>query len=716
MNVKKIQLRNDIITYLNEFPASEVKEIASHVGVSKQALYYHINLLLKDEKIEVVDRKIVNGIEKRFYSTIVTVDSTHNDNDREEDKQNIKVDPIEDTAFAVEEMIDQNIIEKTSISSPIKVDSLDKPNEVRDISTISDDIPLELEDQSMTTQTNEGILPTPIDLKKQKSSSFLEKLKNVFNKPIGKSTKQKKAEPKPNIRKSSSINRKDEDGKKRGTRFSGEGLATIIENVKSLGLFNIDSYDTMSSATALITSNKEVLSFNNRQRSNINVNYGNINENQANKVKRNTRLVIVDENFIDNHERILTPLKKQKDQENFVNRYLRKKYNISDSDLIYTYEIFNPEQKDMYEINTLFSRKKYLEDSRNLVKDFRTKDKLFISIAGVFSHYNSQLKKSRSKNTNIYIFMGKKGCELTWVKGRRILYNRSILVSNQELPKESYLRETLPRVVKTISISLNTLKKDGLIKEKPDKIFIAGPNATADLVAFFNEKYNQNAENINVKISNENMQDKSTNFNGYYDTSLVFMESLKKWERFRYVYTQKEKSKLRKAGKFNLINLGLILFTVFLFLLNIKLFESNLIYSYEKDLTLTNTNLTLKLINSIKQSISEQQVLGNLDQYLANIKINKQKYESLFSLLNSDIFKSIDFKSLEMVTTSTKDFDKKINTVMINAEINDFRPEAILEAENIDVTLKSSDFIKNSTVEKKRYSRGRLPVKITFMI
>ena len=172
MNVKKIQLRNDIITYLNEFPASEVKEIASHVGVSKQALYYHINLLLKDEKIEVVDRKIVNGIEKRFYSTIVTVDSTHNDNDREEDKQNIKVDPIEDTAFAVEEMIDQNIIEKTSISSPIKVDSLDKPNEVRDISTISDDIPLELEDQSMTTQTNEGILPTPIDLKKQKSSSF----------------------------------------------------------------------------------------------------------------------------------------------------------------------------------------------------------------------------------------------------------------------------------------------------------------------------------------------------------------------------------------------------------------------------------------------------------------------------------------------------------------------------------------------------------------
>jgi DNA-binding transcriptional ArsR family regulator len=170
MNVKKIQLRNDIITYLNEFPSSEVKEIASHVGVSKQTLYYHIKLLLKDEKIEVVDRNIVNGIEKRFYSTIVAVDSTHKD--REEDKQNIKVDPIEDTCLAEEEMIDQNIIEKTSISSPIKVDSLDKPNEDRENSTISDDIPLELEDQSTTTQTNEDNLPTSINLKKQKSSSF----------------------------------------------------------------------------------------------------------------------------------------------------------------------------------------------------------------------------------------------------------------------------------------------------------------------------------------------------------------------------------------------------------------------------------------------------------------------------------------------------------------------------------------------------------------
>ena len=129
MNVKKIQLRNDIITYLNEFPASEVKEIAGHVGVSKQTLYYHIKLLLKDEKIEVVDRNIVNGIEKRFYSTIVAVDSTHKD--KEEDKQNIKVDPIEDTAITEKEMIDQNIIENKSISSPIMVDSLDKPNEDR---------------------------------------------------------------------------------------------------------------------------------------------------------------------------------------------------------------------------------------------------------------------------------------------------------------------------------------------------------------------------------------------------------------------------------------------------------------------------------------------------------------------------------------------------------------------------------------------------------
>ena len=70
MNVKKIKLRNDVLSYLVDNPNSEVKQIASHVGVTKQALYYHLKILLKENKIQIVETSVVNGIEKRFYSVI----------------------------------------------------------------------------------------------------------------------------------------------------------------------------------------------------------------------------------------------------------------------------------------------------------------------------------------------------------------------------------------------------------------------------------------------------------------------------------------------------------------------------------------------------------------------------------------------------------------------------------------------------------------------
>ena len=64
MNVKKIKLRNEIFEFLNTNPSSEVKDIAAHVGVTKQALYYHIKILTKENKIAVTDSTVVNGIEK----------------------------------------------------------------------------------------------------------------------------------------------------------------------------------------------------------------------------------------------------------------------------------------------------------------------------------------------------------------------------------------------------------------------------------------------------------------------------------------------------------------------------------------------------------------------------------------------------------------------------------------------------------------------------
>ena len=68
MNVKKSKLRNEIFDFISSNPSSEVKDIAAHAGVTKQALYYHIKILTEQKKIAVTDSTIVNGIEKKFYS------------------------------------------------------------------------------------------------------------------------------------------------------------------------------------------------------------------------------------------------------------------------------------------------------------------------------------------------------------------------------------------------------------------------------------------------------------------------------------------------------------------------------------------------------------------------------------------------------------------------------------------------------------------------
>jgi len=703
MNVKKIQLRNDIITYLNEFPASEVKEIAGHVGVSKQTLYYHIKLLLKDEKIEVVDRNIVNGIEKRFYSTIVAVDSTHKD--KEEDKQNIKVDPIEDTAITEKEMIDQNIIENKSISSPIMVDSLDKPNEDRENSTISDDIPLKIEDQSTTTQTNEDNLPTSISLKKQKSSSFLVKLKNILNKPIGKSIKQKKVD----------INKADKEAIKSSFR---ESFQTIIENFKSLGVLNIDSYDTMGSMTALVTTERKVITFNNRQRSNFNVDISPIDSELNNKIKRNSRLVVVDENIIDNHEIIITKLKKKKDQERFIKRYINKKYNISENDLVYTFEKFNTENKDTCELNTLFSKRHYLENSEQVFENVSTKERIYISIAGIFAHFNAQLSKSKRNDINLYIYMGQKGCELTWVKGRQILHNRTVLVSNQILPEKSYIRETIPRIVRSIDVTLNQLQEEKIIDEHINASFyLTGPNCSDTIKDYFKEAYQIEMEYINVKISETTTNNSKEGDNTRYNkTCQILSQSLKKWGGYSYVYDQETKNNLRKIGIINLTNLSMTIVAMVLLMFNIKILESYLISGHNTILATSNYEMTEKLIKNTQQSIIEQSGLNNLNQLLGNIRVSKQNKKAVIKLLNSETFRSVNIHSLNMKASSPEQFDQKKYTVSISGELVELRPEAIIESENISSTLKTLEFLKDSNVTTSRYQSGRLPISINFTI
>ena len=107
MNVKKIKLRNEVFKFLNTNPSSEVKDIAAHVGVTKQALYYHIKILTKENKIAVTDSTVVNGIEKKFYSIVL--------NDKGVEKNNpsfdVKTDINEDKTNNVEKNERSNLDE-----------------------------------------------------------------------------------------------------------------------------------------------------------------------------------------------------------------------------------------------------------------------------------------------------------------------------------------------------------------------------------------------------------------------------------------------------------------------------------------------------------------------------------------------------------------------------------------------------------------------------
>ena len=454
MNVKKIKLRNEIFDFLNTNPSSEVKDIATHVGVTKQALYYHIKILTKEKKIAVTDSTVVNGIEKKFYS-IVLKDEEIVKNDSSYD---VKTDINEDKSNIINKNERSNLEESDQGNLiPVADKHLaKKKGEDKNVDFIEDQAPTKPDISTVSDQTNSNeslTVNSDLDNKSSKTNELVlqkKPKKSFFSNPFKKTST------------------KDNDDEE--TESSRQQLQTVFSNIKSLGLFNLDSYDTMGSATALVTSNNEIITFNNRKDSKFNVNsHTNLND-ASNNLKRNDRLVVIDENFIDNHDRIITPLKKEKDRKAFLKKFIQKKYNINIDELIYTYEVYQGPEKGLYELNTLFSQKKYKTSSKDIVDTFPCKDKFFVSITGLFSHYNAIIDESKGVNVNLYLYLGKKGCEITWVKGERILYNRTILISNIELTFKEYLRETLQRVVNTINVSKNNLTKEGLLDGNPDDI------------------------------------------------------------------------------------------------------------------------------------------------------------------------------------------------------------------------------------------------------
>ena len=697
MNVKKTKLRNEIYDFISSNPSSEVKDIAAHAGVTKQALYYHIKILTEMKKIAVTDSTVVNGIEKKFYSIV----SIGKEDQKEGTPDDLKADIFKDSS---------NLINKNERST---IDDPDKDNLITDTERSVED--RGTGNLSEVLDTNTTIIKNDISINSNQITDEKSQYDNdIDNKNSKIVTDSSKTTPKKSfftnpLKKSlENVNNEEKNDD------SPHRLHTIFSNIKSLGLFNLDSYDTMGSATALVTSSNRIITFNNRKDSKFNVNLHTNLDDASKNAKRNDRLVVIDENFIDNHERIITPLKKEKDRQAFLKRFIQKKYNINSDDLIYTYEVFKGPEKALYELNTLFSQKKYKISSKDMVKQFPCRDKFFVSITGLFSHYNAIIDESKGANVNLYLYLGKKGCEITWVKSERILYNRTILISNIELTFKEYLRETLQRLVNTINISKNNLMKEGLLESSPDNILLTGPNATNEMVNYFNEKYKVSAKRIDVKVSNT--IDSNQKSNEYGDTALLFKESMRRWGRFKYVYDQSDKTRLRRAGKINLTNFFLVILSLSLLLVNIKFFENSMVSRFEESSSRSSYNLTLKSIKTFDENIRQKQDLDRFDLYLSNIDLNKKKTFQLFSYLNSDLFQSLNYEYVNLTTTTATSLDSKIFSVTINANIKDLRPEAFLESENIEIGLKESEIITDVSITTGRYLRDSLPISISFKL
>ena len=674
MNVKKESLRGKILEYLSNNPRAEVKDIASYVNISKQAHYYHIKLLSKQQKIKIVDSHLINGIEKKFYSLSITQDSI---------KSTKEVTPSKKIPIST-------IINDNKSSLPHTEDSIIKDSQ--------------LSLDSSTSDTNIES-DTTIEPQKPPESTSLDKTRR-------KGSIQTKDTAKP----SSSIKNAHSDILMDEKISLFDRFFTIINNIKNLGLFNFDTYDTYNSATLFITSSNKKITFNNRQRSEFNVFIVDENERVPEQIKRNGRLLVLEENFVDNHERIIVPIKKEKEQEAFLKRYILKKYNIPEDELLYTYEKFKSKEKDMYELNTLFTRSKYLGSSVEASKEFKTKNRLFISLAGIFTYYNFQLGRANRNEINLYLYMGVKGCELTWIKGKRILYNRTILISNQAISEASYLSEAIPSIIRTIKVSLEALKKDGLVEKQPDNIYVSGPNSSKSIKDYFQENYKVDVENINVKINRGSNKSQFKDLKNYYDTTMILERSLNRWGRFRYIYDQKNKLDLRKTGIYNVINLVMSLTAAILILLNIQLFEQKVVQDYDEMTARLSAEMRLELISNTEEVINNRYKLNKIDNTLGNIKAAKHNSIELIKLLNSPIFKKVDISSMEINATDPNVYDSKNLEVKISGGVINRRPEAILEVTNIQQSLKKIEYVDNSVVEYKSYQGNTLPITITFTI
>ena len=742
MNVKKTQLRVDITNYISEHPNAEIKTIADYFDLQKHALYYHIKLLLNNNDIYISKTEIVNGIEKKYYSVRDDDQDTNIDYNEEESENILNVKTI--TPHTAEPIQVETTTNKSQISqNTIKSSTVSDKDDAKEITNIEDDKEeLNVKDthhDTLSTQKfdrtskNQNIIEeiSPLDApdiddKHLVTEQEISDQKHIITEDISNKTNEKeistpiiedltkdKEEKKKkfNIKISSLFKSRFFKFKKRkDSKTFSEKISELISLFKNKKILELDVFDTFTSRTLLINRNT-IISFQNKKDQNK---FHIIDKEQLNTLIANkkNKIAVIDEDLLDNHEKIESILNKRKQQELFLEKYISRKYNFDKDDIYYTYEVNNTLQKNNYELNTLFTKKSYLSPFLEMLEKPEIPNNIyFMSFAGIFSRYNQRILKNTA--VTLYVYAGKKDCVVTLLERGNIIAHRKILISNRELDRKTYRREVINRLTKTIEIFSDDFDSTHDTFSKCEKILFCGPNLSQSIVDEVSDKFNVQCEVIEGILPNN---DEDAKINDYIPTLKFISKSLSNLGNHHYVFDQKKKKiyRLNRIKKI-LAYVSLILF-LSLIVINIKVYEQKMISTYNLDIETTSFNSNIELIKKIETNLQNNIQKRHFDNYLNNIYLNKKNIKKILLFMNSDIFDYLQINSLDIETTNHDEIDIKNQKIYISGSINDLKPEALLESKNILNALSDISFLTDVELKTSSYQKGRLPITIIMEI
>ncbi|MDP6532742.1 MAG: hypothetical protein QGH89_02800 [Candidatus Marinimicrobia bacterium] len=753
MNVKKEQLREDIRTFISEHPNSDIRTIAEHFDLQKHSLYYHMKILLKDDVISVTHTEIVNGIDKKYYSSVrqtpaqapdrpqnaansgtaeaaavsapkpaapADVEATHPEEPAAAPENTVsdvkkpakKEDSIDDQAATLSNLL-LNV--KNSDSAPPEKPAESSPEPVQ---TAPQELPAEQPQKQQNKPVEEAskapaekppkkelIEPQPAEPKAGKApqQTIIQDLTK------NKTAKKKKFNIKfnPNINLSSLFKRKK---KKKKTKTLSERYQKWAAGMRERNVFNLDIFDTFRSRSLLISRNA-IISFENKENQNT---FQIIDKEQLPDLinnKRN-RIAVIDEDLLDNHEKVQSPLKKKNDQELFLNKFITRKYGISTNDLFLTYEVFGTDEKNEFELNTIFTKKSYIDPFLDLLDTEEIPANIyFMSFAGIFSRYNQQILKDH--NYNLYVYAGKKDCVVTLLYRGKILSHRKILISNRGLDRKTYKREVHNRLIKTIDIFIQEYAVIDETFTALDQILFCGPNLSKDIVDEVSDKFKVSCNLIEGSFPSSGDEG---NFNDYIPTLKFISRSLAKLGKNQYVFDQSKKKLFRLNRIKKVVAYASLALLLLLSGLNVNVYERKTASAFVLNTQTDAVNATIDLIKNVENTLQKNIQLSHFDNYLNNIHTNKQNVKKILLLMNSDIFKHLEIRNIKIETTGHEEIDAKKQKIYLSGTINDYKPEALLETQNIQNALSDIGYLTNVELNTLNYAQGRLPLNITMEI